>query len=296
MKKLINTSFALLFCSFAWTQEYTPFNFENGVWIYTESGMDGTTYTQYFCKGDTMINEVKYYKLYKYGITYPSLGPVDTFPIRLHRCIRNNDTKQVVMINPNDLENEILYDFNLKIGDTIKFNFTTAGYNPIVKRVDSIFLCGKYHKEYITQHQLLFSSDSLTLIEGVGMNQCLFGAPVIKGIGVGEFNSSGCYTEIGNNSDSECALLLNVKNNQNLKEEIKIFPNPSNSKLTINSPAIVRSLYISDMFGRMCYSDNRTNGRILKIDTMLFKAGYYLLHLEFRDNTITTKSFVVTAN
>jgi hypothetical protein len=289
MKTLIIFSIAFLFCITAKTQEYTPFDFEKGIWIDYQSGMDGSgnTTTQYFCNGDTLIEGVKFSKLYQYSITIPIIGPFDTLPTSYICSIRNNDKRQVILgdRNPN-----ILYDFNLKIGDTIINGVYRTTFYPVVKRIDSVLICGNYHKRYITQYAIPSSNDSSALIEGVGMNQCLFG--VVNIFGIGESNNSGCYTEIENNSCSKCNLILNVKNRRALTENIKIYPNPSNSIVLINSPILIKSLNILDLYGQVVYSLNHINTLNYKIDTRFFKTGYYILNIEILDNTFIKKSFI----
>jgi len=292
MKNLILATITLLICNIAKSQEYTPFNFEKGIWVNTDWSLvdQQIQYSyQYFCKGDTLIGTVKYFKLYQYEISLTNPGIPDTFPLSYRFAIRNNDKKQVIIDN-----NIVLYDFNLKIGDTILNGLQYYDENPIVKKIDSILICGKYHKRYKTQYTwyntYLGFTDTSALIEGIGMNQCLLGVVGINGHDEG--GSKGCYTEIGNNSCAKCDLLLSVKNIPDLSDEIKIFPNPGNSKLFISTSKVIRKIFIYNILGQPGYFNDRLNSSTANIDIKSFVAGTYIIKMEFSDKSNAIKPFI----
>jgi len=288
MKNLILATIAILICNLAKTQEYIPFNFEKGIWMTSHDGPEGGTTTQYLFKGDTSINGAKYYKIYQYSIYFPIFGLPDTIPLSYCCCIRNNENKQVILY---DSIPKILYDFNLKVGDTIINGLSGKENNPIVKQIDSILICGVYHKRYKTQY-LELGGDSVALIEGIGMNQCLLGLPNIKNA-AGEFGYGGCYTEVGNNYCFNCNPLVHVNYTLNISENIKIFPNPSHSILTLISSKAIKKINITDLAGRNYYFKSSIHKINVEISTKQFNSGYYLLHIQFQDNTFISKPFII---
>ena len=287
MKNLILATIAILICNLAKTQEYIPFNFEKGIWVISQPIVEGSSTTQYYCKGDTLIDSIKYYKLFGFTITEPIIGSVTTFN-GYYGAIRNNENKQVIL---NDGNSSILYDYNLKVGDTIKNGKYGYQFNPIVKHIDSIQICGIYHKRYKTQY-ITYGGDSIALIEGIGMSMCLLGFPNIL-YGAGEFSPTGCYTENGNSKCIGCNLLVDVKNNPKLSEEIKIFPNPSHSILTLISSKAIKKINITDLAGRNYYFKSSIHKINVEISTKQFNSGYYLLHIQFQDNTFISKPFII---
>lgn len=287
MKKLIILSIAFLFSITAKTQEYIPFDFEKGVWVNSQPIELGSSTIQYYCKDDTLIDDIKYYKLFGYTCTVPIFGTPTSYPF-YYGGIRNNEKKQVIL---NDGNLRILYDFNLKVGDTIINGLSGKENNPIVKRIDSVLICGVYHKRYITQYHKL-GGDSVALIEGIGTTWCLLGLRNIK-YAAGEFGSVGCYTEVGNSSCTECRLLVKVNNNLDISENNNIFPNPSNAILTIVSIKEIRNLTITDLSGRNYYSKSLIHKNNVEISTKQFNSGYYLLHIQFQDNTFISKPFII---
>jgi hypothetical protein len=286
MKKLIILSITFLFCIAAKTQEYTPFNFEKGIWITSQPIENGTSIIQYNCKGDTLIDGIKYYKL---CCTVPIFGTPTSYSF-YYGGIRNNENKQVIL---NDGNLRILYDFNLKVGDTIIngiYDFEEI--TPIVQQIDSVQICGIYHKRYKTQF-MTYGGASIALTEGIGMNQCLLGFNNIEN-GAGEFSPTGCYTELGNNncSDSDCGLLLSVNKIPDLSDEIKIFPSPGNTDLKISSSKFINKISIYDLLGKPIFFISNLNSNSASINIKKLHAGAYLIKLEFTDKNFSIKPFI----
>jgi hypothetical protein len=289
MKTLIIFSIAFLFCITAKTQEYTPFDFEKGFWATYQCAPDYCQTIRYFCKGDTLIDGIKYYNLYGNISTAPIFG-TPTLYLIYYGGIRDNGNKQVIL---NDGNLRILYDFNLEVGDTLIngiYDFP-GEITPVVQRIDSIQICGTYHKRYKTQYKISYN-DSVSLIEGIGMSQCLLGFNNIE-TGGGEFGFRGCYVEAGNINCNKCDLISDVKNNYSLSEDIRIFPNPSNSILTIISLKDFKKLSILDLSGRIQFTKTCTGGHNLEINTKSLYSGYYILRIEFQDNTLISKSIII---
>jgi hypothetical protein len=288
---------AMIFCNIAKSQQYIPFDFENGIWVYgySNSDLSSTTY-QYFCNGDTIINSEKFYKLFQYKLYCP-LGlclPSDTISPQFKTYIRNNDNKQVVYLDSG--KEKVLYDFNLKVGDTIinglrgKLDGYSSDSYIIVKNIDSALFCGKYHKRYKTYYFSRYE-DSLALIEGLGFDQCLFG----KGdLGCNEYCDGGCYTEKNNAScnNNNCQLLVGINQLPTLIDEVQIFPNPSNSFLNLKSEVGINKLVILDLSGRPVYLNTSINSSNVKVNIEFLNEGFYLIKIESDTKTIVTKNFI----
>lgn len=136
-------------------QEYQNMNFEKGQWI-TDKFIkeDGDYKIQHYFIGDTIINDTTYYRLFEYCIHYPISGLTDTTS-RYVGAIRNAENKKIILIHRWTVLPEIIYDFNLNIGDTIKVGYGSDD-KQIVQEIDSVEFCGIYHKRYITWKNTIF--------------------------------------------------------------------------------------------------------------------------------------------
>jgi Secretion system C-terminal sorting domain len=204
----------------------------------------------------------------------------ETFPVSLYCLIRNNDKKQVITKELENSKPKVLYDFNLKIGDTI-FNGSYCGSVLIISQIDSIQICGKFHKRFKTQYNII------ALTEGIGINQCLFQFQSCIDVAM-----SGCYTELENDSCKTCDLLLNLPKDLYLSDELKIFPNPGNSKLFISDSKVIRKIFICSILGQPGYCNTWLNSTTAEIDIRSFSAGIYLIKIEFSNKSAKIKPFI----
>lgn len=118
--------------------------------------------------GDTIIGLLTYKKIIKKGIS----SPVDVMCNPYSPAPYTNSTpsyfirsagKQMYIIEPGSTTEELLYDFDLNVGDTIPTSYTVpAGSNITVTAIDSLFTPFGYRKRF----QL--SSASVYLYEGIG--------------------------------------------------------------------------------------------------------------------------------
>jgi hypothetical protein len=298
MKNIILLTIAFCLCDNLKSQNYTPFDFENGLWLYSSGGQGDEFWSsyeyQYFCNGDTLIDSVKYYKLYQYSIletgviSFPATSHF-IFPTSFKCAIRNNDKKQVIAKFISDSIPKVIFDFNLKIGDTILNGTSQLSQKLIVKQIDSIKICSKYHKRFKSQYRNPFSNDSISLIEGIGMNQCLFGINILVPF---ESSENGCYTEKTNRICNNCKLILNIKTNLDNIGIVDLFPNPANTKLSISASKNIRQILIYNLFGQPIYMSNQINSENVDIDIKSFLTGSYFIKVEFSDKNFQIKQFI----
>jgi len=130
-------------------QTYTPFDIKNGEWVcgYDTKGGEFSSYGSYYiredvkfyCQGDTVINDTLYAQLYYRGVArYPEWAKRNLSGY--YGPIRNDTLKRQVWLG-----NHLLYDFNLKIGDTIRTLWVHG--SPILS-IDSVLYCDKFHRRY----------------------------------------------------------------------------------------------------------------------------------------------------
>ena len=121
---------------------------------------------------------------------------------------------------------------------------------------------------------------------------------VIEGIGgpfLSLFQSAGpLYSEYTliyykKGSASWGTIVNNVKEFEDLKSEIEIFPNPTHDKIYIHSLVEVNSFDIFDITGQVCYSNNILNNTI---DFSTLKPGFYFINFYRKDLKVLTKKIL----
>jgi hypothetical protein len=212
MKKILFFGFLLaqLLSSHAQTSKYMPFPSNMISYGYiNQANSDKGWYSVYRMeiKGDTIINGIPYSKYYLAqknedgAAQWPSSDP-NGF-VKIAGGIRNDvSTKKVYLYSINTQKEQLLYDFDLHVGDTLFKNTGYGFYSSIlsrpqsayikidtvwVSRVDSILMPhdGLYHKRFNfnatfrDSKRYHISSDSMFKIPGLGLKI----NPLIEGIG-----------------------------------------------------------------------------------------------------------------
>jgi hypothetical protein len=260
-------------------------NFDSGIWIEHYSIKEGERrYAQHYCDGDTVINDTVYSKLYEYAISYfyPIYYP-DTIQSYYIGAIRNNSNKQIEYVRTWQNSPEIIYDFNLNIGDTIKTGYG-SDWDISVSDIDSVNICGTYHKRYI-----IFSNSSpgLSFTEGIG---CTWG--LIDPISYFEsYSWLDCYTEMENNQCDYCELLLKVNDLKRNQSGIRLGSNPVRDEIQIIAEQGIDIVTIYTLTGSKIVQMNgqQRNSMIVPID---YSPGIYILSIQ-SDHVLYTHKIVV---
>jgi hypothetical protein len=257
------------------SQDYIPFDLENGEWFCYYSikggffgGHGSTAYSsdklKFYCKGDTIINDTVFKKMYYAGHTSSVDNPKNYVSGYLG-AIRNDTVNKKVWYNDN-----LLYDFNVQVGDTLHFGCHFY----IVDSYDSISYCNKYHKRYKI---INFDNQTRHLIEGIGLDAGLIPRECMTNIG-----SLLCYQEVNNELCIECENFTSIEDFN--YELVVIYPNPTNGVISIVAPEQVSLVEIFDL-----------NGRLLKTITddftqiQLEGKGLFILKIELPNKTIWRK-------
>ena len=275
MKSIIACTF-LFFSIALQSQDYLPFDFRNGIWVtnYFEHG--GTSFDfQYFCDGDTIINQQSFFKLFQFCIK--TWYGRDSFLVYYGAIANDTANKKVFLIKNGQLEPEVLYDFNLEIGDTVKEGIG-ADFNLVVSDVDSVLVCNRFHKRYVIQKYQTWLEDQ-AFVEGIG-----FSYGFVEPLVIEPFENTSelvCYTERSNEECEECELLLNRERQTNQKK-IWVFPNPVKSWFVFEIIKIEENTFQLDIYddtGRLIDTHNDIPGGRLEIDVQGYAPGVYIFKL-----------------
>ena len=288
MKHIAIILFTFLFFQVE-AQTYIPMPFENGMMWRT----DFETASKHFkisetILGDTIIGVQTYKKIFHFSTQFGT-GPFWT-------AIGRYDTIDKRVYLGYGLNESILYDFSLQVGDTIRGYHIDLLLAPGVDTVkvdfmDSILLNGVYHRRFnSTPIQIPLTGGPIryTYIDGIG-------SPLgFKDICFAfECNSSlECVGKTFNQSlypDSlyHCIYATPTKD-ITLKNAILVYPNPVSEEIRIHSTESVYEIEIRDMMGRVifhdaAYYDNEP------ISIGHYIPGVYVVQVKTAKGTITRK-------
>ncbi len=134
------------------SQDYFPFPQGNAIWnIKLTNTWDGDDEIRYGQIGDTIIESITYHKIYRLKDS-TLIHPESVF------CCGIREESKQIFIKINDLDEQLLYDFNLNVGDSIKYNFSDGYFN---NNGDFEFcqICDTFYRKII-------SIDTLTIYNG----------------------------------------------------------------------------------------------------------------------------------
>lgn len=268
---------------------------------YFENDACWTTYTvniftnmveyknQYFLSGDTLLNGKTYKKVV--GRSPNNLQN----PTYFAGSIREEAGK--VFKQFTDYETQVvgeflLYDFNVKVGDTI-YSTATSGElsrKPVVTKIDTIeLLTGQKRKRF-------FFSGASEWIEGIGCFGGLF-SQTYEHATNGKIENLVCFKQNGteyykNNSlcsDGTCCDVLSGLETHKLSNPtVSLSPNPTNRFVRLDfSKSINRckSIKLTDALGNTLQelTDEIANSDF-EMDLTLYCSGLYFIVIEFEKN------------
>ncbi len=250
MKKTLTFLFTLFQISIhAQTATYHPFPDSNAVWNIEES---------VFClwqpfpvlrysivmEGDTSILSTSYHKLNIPFVDTTLATCLSGYPHYGGSVRQDVAAKMVYIIPPYDSVEQILYDFNLNVGDTV-FGYLERmiSFNPdTVVSIDSVLIGNDYRKRW-----LICQNYSIYIIEGIGSTYGLLEAsPGQWGVDFNGFNIL-CFKQDSRtlypDTNYNCELINGIINPQP-DEHVSIFPNPitTESVFTLETSQVLSNM------------------------------------------------------
>jgi hypothetical protein len=280
----------------AQTNDYIPFP-NQAVWhvfIWRDySGISKFISEERYTDGDTIINGLKYIKYYD-----PTLN----------NAVRDDSVNKIVYrYNFFSKKEEVLFDFNLKVGDTVLVLDKTTKY--WIKDIDSVLLLdGRYHNRY-----------SFNDPGHIGMVPAPKLSPWIQGLGyfhsniyssVSEFSEgSTLYTTVCASANGKklirgygypvpadfgnCGGIITGIQAAENSDKIILYPNPVSHKLQLkwseqNKNAATR-FSITDCQGRVFLGGADTDDFI---DVTTLPAGLYVIILIDKQGNLVKNKFI----
>ncbi len=241
MKQLISIClfFAVLSAS-PQSGAYHPLPDSNALWnINLTHGMCfmggfGFEYYSIMISGDTIINGEIYHKLATPFVEATNTGGCTQTMFAGYKGAFRQDIslRRVYYIPPALTGEQLLYDFNLETGDTIRGYL--AGFNEepdIVLSIDSIQIGDSFHKRW-----LINDCYQIYLVEGIGSTYGLLEpspgcATDMNGYSIECFSYNGEALYPG---FTECGLITSVTERTGMHDGISVYPNPSTGTITVD--------------------------------------------------------------
>lgn len=284
----------------AQTNVYHPFPDSNAVWNvftaeYCNMGFDSWK-KSYSCTfaGDTLINDTIYNKLVVPAIVREAIfGQCNATGTWVETgyyvgAIRQNiPDRKVFYVPTGEATEQLLYDFNLQLGDTVRgFLEDAFTANDTVIAIDSVLVGNDYRKRWYIN-----SIYQIYLIEGIGSASGLLEPS--PGMATDFHLASICFIQDGvvlySDLTTACELITDVGNYEP-QTQFTLFPNPATSTLTIQLAA---------GSGQYAATILNAQGQLVKssifniqrsvFDISSFSPGIYFLTLDNGEQTVSRK-------
>lgn len=280
MKRISLLTILILTKISIFSQIYYPFPDSNAIWN-NESHWGYYTLIQRFgVYGDTTINTQLYNKIYL--IENDSILNINN--MTYFAAIRENSTRQVFVKLTDYIDEILIYDFSLNIGDTIHSN-SPNGYLSLltctISDIDTIEL-----ENYQFRRRFRINGTGEYWIEGIGSKGGLL-YPISEYL-AGTTNSLLCLKQNDtsiyiNNPECDkcfCSLATAIPNLATKNNSLKIYPNPGTSEIFIEPPFEqgLSTIYIYNSDGNLIKAINASSFP-LKLKIKDLPLGIYFIQV-----------------
>ena len=187
--------------------------------------------------------------------------------------------RKVYFLHIDSINEHLLYDFTLNVGDTLKSTLTTYCLYPTVTEIDSILINGDYRKRWTFNDGGCVWNGQI--IEGIGSTMGLL-IPMINFEWGGHLN---CFSEENVNMYSQdnttcpLPLITGITNSKKQYSNLTISPNPAKNSITISQTEPTFNKYeIYSLNGKLV-SENKITSIVQKVDLTGYAEGMYIVKL-----------------
>ncbi len=298
------TGLLLAVSGFGQSTVYHPFPISNAFW-----GVDGWNIfsgacynARYGLNGDTLINGLVYHKVYSlYDSTLTN--PKSYF----YAVIREQDKRIYTIIN--NSQEEILYDFNLEVGDTITWHYSLMfnapeDFSRVVTQVDSIQLYNGEYRKRFSMEASGYNSLGDIVVEGIGsiIWRGLFN-PLINAIATnGDQFSFTCFKQNEsvlylNNPRCDhcfCSLYTGIQTTE-ANNNLAFSPDPFSVQTTLrlNNQLENGSLLVYNSLGQEVRHISGLTGSLILLNRKNLSPGIYYLRLLDQNKVIGNSRVVI---
>lgn len=303
MKKIILAAFtcAAMVTVSAQTSTYYPFPDSDAMWnihsIYYAGPYSQEMIYSIRLEGDTMISGVVYHKL-----TVPFVQILPSGPVRLGTAVvpgyqgairQEIQDRKVYIMPPGSVDELLLYDFNLRAGDTVKGYIEGGCHRDIVTSIDSVKVGNDYHKRWKIGASMYLDY----YIEGVGYNYGLLLQSPCQSVDLPDVTIS-CFSQNGitlyPDTISVCEVITGTGRQAEPDMMFRVTPNPSAGRFRIefSQPGRISDVRIQNMNGALVY--HFCNHIPADLFISLGEAGMYFLSVTDLDGLTVSQKISVS--
>lgn len=279
------------------TSVYHPFPDSNAVWNinFTSDCSFGSAIEDYSIalSGDTSIKSQIYHKLTIPYVQFYSTGTCTQYHTASYRGAIRQDiaNKKVFYVPPAYETEQLLYDFTMQVGDTVK-GFIGSYANPkdTVVSMDSVLINNNYRKRWNIN-----PCYGIYFIEGIGSTYGLIEMSLgcitdQAGYSITCFNQDG--HSLYPDTTTNCQLITSVNPADAILKQVKIFPNPSNGSFTIDIGQYqdIREIQVSNLLGNIVSRRQITNQKRINIDYL--QSGTYIMTIIDKGNRKISRKII----
>ena len=296
--------FSIAFSVKAQTSVYHEFPDSNANWnihFYVYPTLSWPPSSEHYTttiSGDTIINASTYHKLNIPHIQVDTNGACFMIFFTGYQGAIRQDTliKKVYYVSPYDTTEQLLYDFTLQIGDTVKgyFGPNYLVFPATVYSIDSILIGNNYRKMWNISGGIIN-----TIIEGIGSSFGLLESPYPNASFQCplEFTLT-CFSQNGAslypNGATNCQIITNATDISNFVASSVISPNPFISLATLKVPLEYENaaFKIYNVAGLLVRSQTVTYpNTLIKRETLC--SGIYFYKIINRNGELLRGKFII---
>lgn len=269
---------------FSQSNIYHSFPSANAVWNFNFStncfgrGAANENYS-ITISGDTILNNKVYQKLFVPYVQSNSSANCGGFSTGYKGAIREDVTlKKVYFMAPFDTTEQLLYDFNMQVGDTVK-GYLHNVFSEVVLAIDTV-LVGNTHRKI----WLINNCYNISIIEGIGSTYGLIEKSPACMTDLPDF-SLHCFQSSSQQKYPAnaigCQIITNTDELSAKVNFIEVYPNPSSGRIKINTDFNIQKIEVYNFKGQLVKNLNNQSNQF-ELPT---PKGVYLIQLIGEDGS-----------
>ncbi len=287
----------LTLSSMAQKSDYYPLPDSNAQWNmhFSLMGYPGPAHEEFYSiiiSGDTIINSLSYQKLMIPFVQSSGKSTTSLITPGYKGAIRQDTLNRTVFIvPPAKVTEQLLYDFSMQVGDTVR-GYIETNTNPkdVVESIDSVLVGNNYHKRWNIN-----SNYYISFIEGVGST---YGLIEYSPGGVVDWAdiSTTCFRHNGiilyPDTATNCELITSILPGDKKIDGFRIYPNPSHGSFTVefDKSMNIEEIRLTDLFGRIILKQQTSN--LTKIEIGNLQDQTYILTIINKDSKTSNKKII----
>lgn len=291
------------------TNVYHPFPDSSVMWrMYFHSSVlcqpKGKDLFSIIYAGDTLIGNQSYHKLTISGVQIISASQTNALQCwnsttGYKGAIRQDiNNKKVFIVPPSSSSEQLLYDFNMTVGDTLKGYLAPT--NPlskpdIVQTIDSILIGSTYRKRW-----RLNSLYAIDFIEGVGSTYGLV-EPSPGNITDQRANWLACFKQdgliqyINTIYTNSCSTIITSLSQNESSGRVKLFPDPFFTQATLQSEEHLQNatLIVYNSVGQEVSRMDHLTGQTFVLKRYNLPGGLYFFMITENGKAVSADKFII---